>query len=375
MKLLLAAGVSEKFKFWSFASMFLLVFVHGYNLHNRYLQPWTMVEEPQTVNTYLQYFLANGIFRFRIPMLFIISGYLYALHDVQPYVIRTKKRLLTLLLPYLIWSAVGLGFTYCLELFTTTKSLVQSSHLMQIDNQRMFLHEYKWVEVLYYWLVAPASYQLWFIRVLLVYNIAYPLLRWLVTNKYAKWVFFPIVIFLWLATFGLFFIDGEGLLFFSLGIYLQKTNFNISQPQKWLKPLPWAIVFVASAAIKTRLAFVGYQAMGNWMYAMVLLHKLIVFSGVIAAWYGCNALVIWSMKRQWFVWLTGFSFIIYALHVPMVTYSIDGMLMLLHSLPHYRLLTFIVLPLLIIAVSIIVGALLKKIVPKLYSLLTGGRGM
>ncbi len=375
MKPILPAAISEKFKFWSFVSMFLLVFVHGYNLQNRYLQPWTMTEEPLTVNTYLQYFLANGIFRFRIPMLFIISGYLYALHDVQPYGVRTKKRLRTLLVPYLIWSAVGLGFTYCLELFTVTKSLVASSHLMQIDGKRMFLHQYKLLGWFYYWLVAPASYQLWFIRVLLMYNIAYPVLKWLVTNKYAQWVFFPIAILFWLATFGLFFIEGEGLLFFSLGIYMQKTNFNIIQPNRWLKPLPWAIIFIVGAAIKTRLAFVGYQTMGNWMYAMVLLHKLIVFSGLVAAWYGCNAIVTWCMQRQWFVWLSGFAFIIYALHVPLVTYTIDGMLMVLHHLPHNRLISFIVLPLLIIALSIVVGALLRKILPKVYGVLTGGRGL
>ena len=52
--------------------MLLLVFVHGYNLQQRYLQPFTIVEEPLTVNTYLQYFLANGILRFRIPQIPLI---------------------------------------------------------------------------------------------------------------------------------------------------------------------------------------------------------------------------------------------------------------------------------------------------------------
>jgi hypothetical protein len=41
--------------------MVLLVFVHGYNLDNRYLQPWTGVDEPVTFNTFMQYLLANGI--------------------------------------------------------------------------------------------------------------------------------------------------------------------------------------------------------------------------------------------------------------------------------------------------------------------------
>ena len=38
--------LSQKLRFWSLVAMVLLVYVHAYNLHPRYLQPWTSVEEP-----------------------------------------------------------------------------------------------------------------------------------------------------------------------------------------------------------------------------------------------------------------------------------------------------------------------------------------
>jgi hypothetical protein len=60
-------SLSDKFKFVSFLSMVLLVYVHGNNLNNRYVLPFTVVDEQLTFNTFVQYFLANGIFRFRIP--------------------------------------------------------------------------------------------------------------------------------------------------------------------------------------------------------------------------------------------------------------------------------------------------------------------
>ena len=63
---------SQKFRFWSFVSMVLLVFVHGYNLKESYMQPWTMPGEPLSFTTFTEYWLANGLFSFRIPMLFII---------------------------------------------------------------------------------------------------------------------------------------------------------------------------------------------------------------------------------------------------------------------------------------------------------------
>lgn len=59
--------------------------------------------------TWLQYFLANGLLRFRIPILFAISGYLFARrHGAEPHGARVWRRLRTLGLPYLLWSGLWL---------------------------------------------------------------------------------------------------------------------------------------------------------------------------------------------------------------------------------------------------------------------------
>ncbi len=367
---------SRKFKFWSFISMFLLVFVHGYNLHERYMQPWTMPGEPLNITTFTEYFLANGIFRFRIPMLFIISGFLYALHDQRSYSQRTKKRLRTLLLPYVIWSALGFAFTYFLELFPYTRDIVSSSNIVRIDDHRALLHDYRWYEMLARWILLPVPYQLWFIRVLLMYNIAYPAIRWCVTHRIVKWIFFSVAVLMWLGTMGFVFFEGEGLLFFSLGVWMQKTSFNLDVPARWLKPVYWGAAFVLLAAIKTVIAFLGQPVLGNGIFpVLIILHKLVIFSGLIAAWFGCNRLVDWCMQRKWFVWLTAFSFMIYAVHAPLVAYAIEALFDFVNQLPFYRIISFILLPLVIISFAVGTGALLRKLWPGLYGLLTGGRGM
>ena len=69
-------------------------------------------------------------------MLFIISGYLFALHDNNPYLQRVGKRFRTLFLPYLIWSAIGLAFTYGLEMTAAGRNLVADSHIVEIDDTR-----------------------------------------------------------------------------------------------------------------------------------------------------------------------------------------------------------------------------------------------
>jgi fucose 4-O-acetylase-like acetyltransferase len=324
----------------------------------------------------MEYFLANGIFRFRIPMLFIISGFLYALHDLKPYKQRTNKRLRTLLVPYLIWSAAGLLFTFALEAFPVGRNMVTGSHIVQIDNSRLLLHDYHWYELLGRWILIPVPYQLWFIRVLLIYNIAYPAIRWCVTNHTARWIFFSITTLMWLGTMGFVLFEGEGLLFFSLGVWMQKTDFTIELPGRWFHPRWWGTAFVILAAIKTLLAFRGEAYLGNAIYPMlIILHKMVILTGLISCWYGLDRLVSWCMHRRWFVWLSAFAFIIYAMHAPLVAFLINPVLALLNPLQGTRILAFILLPVTVILFSIGAGALLRWMNPRVYSLLTGGRGL
>jgi fucose 4-O-acetylase-like acetyltransferase len=339
------------------------------------MQPWTLPGEPMDFTAFTEYFFANGIFRFRIPMLFIISGFLYALHDQKPYKQRTNKRLRTLLLPYLLWSAFGLILTYVLEIFPIGAVWVASSNVVQIDDTRLLIHDYHWYELLFRWIILPVPYQLWFIRVLLIYNIAYPAIRWCVTNHKARWMFFAIVGLMWLGTMGFVFFEGEGLLFFSLGVWMQKTGFDIESPRKWSNPLWWGLAFLFLTAVKTFLAFQSEAYLGNAIFPVLsILHKLVIVSGLISCWFGLDRLVQWCMDTKFFVWVSAFSFIIYAVHAPLVAYLINPTLALLDTLPGTQLLTFVFLPLAIILLAVGIGSLLRMISPKIYGLLTGGRG-
>ena len=370
---MLSAFNSLKFRFWSFVSMVLLVFVHAYNLNESYLQPWTIPGEPLTFTGFTEYWLANGILRFRIPMLFIISGYLFAMGDAKGYKQRSGKRVRTLFYPYLIWSAVGLLLTYVLELSDYGKNIVTATRMMQIDESRTLLHQYHWYEVLARWIFFPVSYQLWFIRVLLIYNLVYPAIRWCVMHPKAKWFFFSIVFLFWMATVGLVLIEGEGLLFFSIGVWMQKTNFNIDTPNKWLQPKYWIIIFLGLSVLKTILAFNVYFT--GIEPVLLIMHKLVVGSGLICAWYGADKLVKYCMNKSWFVWLSAFSFMIYVLHAPLVVYATKAIFLQINHWVGYRMFTFILLPLCLVILSVLIAFLIRKLLPAVYSFITGGRGL
>ena len=367
--------LSQKLRFWSLAAMLCLVYVHAFNLHPRYLEPWTQVVEAPTPGTALQYFLANGLLRFRIPILFAISGYLLARRDgTEPHGQRVRRRLRTLGLPYLLWSLLWLAALWALEQFAVTRTAIIDAEISPFW-PRQLLSQYTPGEVLLRGLLIPAPFQLWFLRSLLVYNLAYPWLR----KAVLRWpaVYFSIAGLMWLLLLALPpLLEGEGLLFFGLGVWLAYHQHDVQAPPRWCRPGWLAVLWLGSAALKTWLAFRGAPGSGlGLQLAMLALHKLGEASGMLTAWFGLDALVRRAMARRWFRWLTGFSFMIYVLHVPFVNYATELALRYGRGLPHLHLLTYGLVPLLVVVVSVVVGAALRRAAPRAYGVLTGGRGL
>lgn len=362
--------ISQKFRFYSFVCIALLVFVHGYNLENGYLQPFTLVEEPLTFTTFFEYFLANGILRFRVPMLFIISGYILAMQDQKPYQQMVKRRFRTLMVPYFIWSAVGLLLTFAWQQVPVLAQAVQAAQVDQLGDNRPYT-EIGWKGILFRWIVVPISFQLWFIRSLFIYNLLYPVIRWGIT-RYPRTTF-SILFLLWITLFNFIFIEGQGLLFFSVGIWLSKSAYPLERKPAWFSHyLSW-LFFIGLGIIRTFMAF-ELESDHFTSGLMIVLYSAMVLSGLLAVWYGADPVVQWCMQRPWFTWLSAFSFIIYGLHVPLIQYTTLLMYHYMHFLPNFRLLVYFLAPVSTLAICILAGALLRKALPGFYKLATGGRG-
>ncbi len=368
----LSLWLSNKMKFFAFVSMLLLVYVHGYNLNQRYLQPFSSVSEPLTFNAFFQYFIANGLVRFRIPMLFAISGYLYALHDGTPYGKRIAKRFKTLLIPYFLWSIIGLLIAVGLWNWSVTHQAVNNAHLQPIFNKTF--DQYTMTDWLFA-VVWPTSFQLWFIRCLFFYNVAYPFIKSAVLKAPAVW--FTLIAIAWVMMLGFVIVEAEGLLSFSFGVWLAKRSRNLEFQPKWFS-LKWGIpAFFCLCAFKTWWAFAGMNWLGEFPHGLSLLimHKVVIALGLFVAWFSLDKVVKSCMKNRWFVRACSYGFIIYALHVPLITYLIDPVLQLMRNNANARLITFCLLPIAIIAFCMLVSKLLKTFAAPVYSLLTGGRGL
>lgn len=363
--------LSQKFKFYTFVCIALLLFVHGYNLQVTYLAPFSLVEEKLTLTTFTEYFLANGLLRFRIPMLFLISGYIFSIQDKRPYGQRARRRFVTLMIPYFIWSAVGLAMTYLWQQFPLTAQAVQSAALDQLGDNRPY-EEIGWAGLVRRWILTPVSFQLWFIRSLFVYNLLYPVFRWSVT-KYPA-VAFSVLAIVWLSFFQMPLLEGQGMFFFTAGIWLQKRSYPIDRRPEWYSPFLTWLVFVGLCVIKTFVAFEFDVLVPGVKWTLVLLYVCATVAGVLAVWFSFDALVRWCMNKNWFVWTTGFSFFLYGLHIPLLPYVSKLFFYFLAPAPWHRLFTYVAAPTLVLFFCIGVGALVRRLLPGAFKVATGGRG-
>jgi fucose 4-O-acetylase-like acetyltransferase len=371
-------SLSQKFRFFTFICIALLAYVHGYNLHDTYLTPFSTINEPLTFTAFFEYLFSNGLLRFRIPLLFMISGYLYALYDHRTYIRQIKSRFRTLLIPMLLWSAFGLLLTFLLQQIPYTAAVVAKTNLDQLGDNRPYT-QIGWLGILERWLFAPISYQLWFLFTLFTYNILYPVIKWLVV-KY-PYIWLPLTFFYFLLLLQLPFLDSRGLFFFSLGVWIQKKHFDIEKEPSWFSLGLSLILFVGLSVIKTFMAFElepfefrKATVHGTTVIVLTLLHQFAILTGILAMWFGADRVMHWFMKQKWFYHASGYSFFIFGAHVPLLPYLMTWALSVFGFLPNYRLLCYSLIPLAVLALATAIGALLKRLTPAFYSILTGGRG-
>ena len=94
----------------------------------------------------------------------------------------------------------------------------------------------------------------------------------------------------------------------------------------------------------------------------------------MAMWFGADRVIRWFMRQEWFVYASGFSFFIFGIHVPFLPYLMKWSLLNFDWLPNYRLLTYLFVPVVVLALSVAAGAFTRRFLPQVYGLLTGGRG-
>lgn len=350
--------LSHKIRYISFFAMIMVVFLHSYNIDLK--QGLTSLNLGKDFNWFLQNFISNGITRIAVPIFFCISGYLFinnANPTISDFKVKVKKRINTLLIPFLFWSIFGILFYLLLQSLPYshqffTKKLIRNYTVLE------------WLDAIF---LNPIPYQLWFLRDLIIMVILSPVIYFLVKKLH---VFYLIaILFFWASHHDFVFLSSEGLLFFSFGIYLRIYDpIDIKTISKqniaYLFVAFWLIILFA----KTTFEYYGYSK-----YIDIIFLKVSIIIGLIAFSKLYDICYSQISKSNFLENNLSYSFFIYAFHEPLLTILKKGIFVLFPKTSIYYLIVYFLTAMLAIIISIIVAKLLKKYFSLLYKISTGSR--
>ena len=294
-------------------------------LHAQILEPtWRPIVADSGFAYTLKIICSEGICRIAVPSFFLISGYLFFKNlerwDKDVWLGKMKRRVHTLLSPYLLWNLLGIAYLCITPYFGAMTENPDSiaSIFRERGWLRMFWDSNRIVEQWNPPTVnllgvtmhngVPATGPLWFIRDLIVINLFSPLVY--VFVKHAKGIGLGILAILFILNIW-FPMEGFsiiGFLFFSAGAYFaifSKGLVDSFRKVKWPSYVGSAILLV--------LLVISFGRNGSTQYVL----RCFQLFGVIA---GFNlAASIMQGENCLFTRLADSSFFIYASHIFIVS--------------------------------------------------------
>lgn len=354
--------LSDKLRIISLISMIMVVFLHSYNVTVKFSSG--NMNFNSGFNIFIQDFFSEGITRIAVPLFFCISGYLFFLKfrgTINEFALKYKKRAKSLLLPYLLWSIWGLIFYFGLQLFPQSKTFFTKELIVN----------YSFTKILDTIFLNPIPYQLWFVRDLIVLVIFCPFIYWI--TKYFRIIPILLLFVIWLGLFKFSFVifSNEAILFFCLGVYfaINKSEYLTKQLNQ-KSYLIFTFLWVAIIIFKTVLM----SENSDQTVLLLLLHKISIIIGLLAIWSIYDIIMIKKDNpNKLILSLSYLSFFLYAFHEPILTIIKKGLFHIAGASEIMSMIIYFLAPIMTIIISILLGGLIKKRIPKFYGLITGGR--
>lgn len=274
---------SVKIAILSFVLIVMVVYIHSF-----YLEA-TDYPYANAVQIFVSN-LASGA----VPLFYAISGFLFfnGMTKINECIPKIKRRVGSLLVPYLIWNLIFVGYYLVLGLFPSVSMFVNSDILSNID----LSHPIATFQILF---INPVAFHLWFLRDLIVFVFASPLLYLMI--KHYKWVGLLAVYVAtgWITRFWLFYFILGGII--ALHFSLEDTRIN----RRWV--IVACAVFIGCSLAKMLYGDISNQVISNYV------SYISTFIGVIAIWGGYD---LYLKKRRLLYrnilgLLTSYTFFIY----------------------------------------------------------------
>lgn len=324
-----------------------------------------------TVYTNISYLFSSIFSAIAVPIFFFISGFLFFYKTTsfsgKTYCQKIRKRVRTLLVPYLFWNLFVillffLSQTFLPDLMSGNNKLICNYSLSDWfwafwDRNMINLHTDVGL------LKSPICYQFWFIRDLMVVILLSPFVYWGV-KKLRQYAVVCLGI-LWLLGwwFDVVGFSITAFFFFSAGAYFSIHEKNFVE---MMKP------FLTVATILYILMAIVILCFKEEVWC-IYLSNINILVGIILA-VSLSAHFIESGKWRPNTFLSDSSFFVYAYHAMPLTYVSKLLFKVVQ--PHTNgtlLMLYVLCPTIIILIGLMLYYLMKKYLPLLTSVITGGR--
>ena len=336
----------------------------GVVIHHAYNPNINLSVTNDSILGFMNYMISECLAFIAVPLFFLMSGFLFYYKfkwSKSAFLTKLRSRLWTLFIPLLFWNllvllAIGIAqeIPFTATYFSGGLPKIFSSNIFGYFNLVFGVDRY------------PIAYQFWFIRDLMIMVLLTPLFH--LIHQKVTYIFGGILAFLWFSSIipdnVLSIIpSSNSLLFFYTGSVLATKKIS----PFFLDKLGPYLVIVSLALFTV-----------SWIPQVQLLnsifHKLGIATGVFGALYLTRILLFREKISSSFLWLGTCSFFIFAMHEPLIEVVQRLLSRIFIPISDGRLLVYYYLiPVLIIAVSILVYVLLHRILPRVTSVITGGR--
>jgi fucose 4-O-acetylase-like acetyltransferase len=295
-----------------------------------------------------------------VPMFFLFSAVLLYTKE-NTFISMLKKKSKTILLPYFLWTILLILFYFIVQTTPFTRHFFSSNNLIASwglsDWIKAFFGNY--IDPKYPLLSNPFVGQFWFLRDLFILNILFLGIKKLV-DKFPLGTFVLFLI-LWVNNIKIYIVSPEALLFFTFGYYVVKYNLDIINIDR-IKISDLAVIYVITIIL-------GYFSIKN----MIALPKISIIIGCIF-FLKISQYFIENIKLyKTLAWLEKQQFAIYAVHMVIISQLLKIYTRIIPLNGVYILFGYFFVILLGVFVSLAFGIIFKKLFPKTYGVLTGGR--
>ena len=302
------------------------------------------------VARFLEKLTGGGICRIANCMFFCISGYLFArnIHSVNDICPKLLKRTRTLLLPYLLWNIIFVLWYVIIENLPGIREFNNTHIVKAYASQSVG-------ETLYSLFIAPAAFQLWFLRDLIVMLLFTPLLWWIARKQWIVALILAIAstfVYVWL-------------IYFWLGIIIAVKQWDIENYRR-----PKIAVFISA------LIYVSYAIYRAWCGCPAKVVEVFVnIVGLYLVWslYDIAARGRYMADKGLWKYLCGYSFFIYCFHEPAFNVIKKLALAVCGTSEPVLIIFYYVNPWLMVLAAVAVAKILQRMTPNIYKILTGGR--